>query len=99
MTPDWVVEAVNIAADRLLGLGPGLEHGAPDQFGLQGLEEGLDHRIIITVACPGHRDPDAVLSQLGLILDRTILTAAIRVMGQPLTGSSDRQSLTQRLER
>jgi len=40
-----------------------------------------------------------VLPQLGLILDQTILTAAVRMMGQPLTGSSDRQSLAQRLER
>jgi hypothetical protein len=40
-----------------------------------------------------------VLPQFGLILDRTILTAAVGVMGQPLTGSSDPQSLAQRLKR
>jgi hypothetical protein len=48
----------------------------PDQFGLHGLEEGLAPRIVITVSFPGHRDPDAVLPQLGLIRDRTRLTAA-----------------------
>ena len=46
MTPDGVVEAVDVTADRLLGLGSGLEDGAPDQLGLQGLEEGLDHGIV-----------------------------------------------------
>jgi membrane fusion protein, heavy metal efflux system len=34
VTPDRVVEAVDVPADGLLGLSPGLEHGAPDQFGL-----------------------------------------------------------------
>jgi hypothetical protein len=76
MTPDRVVEAVDVTADRLLGLGSRLEDGAPDQLGFLGLEEGLDHRFIITVPFPGHRDLDAELPQLGLILNRTILTAA-----------------------
>src|SRR5215211_2716845 len=90
MTPDRVVEAVDVTTNCHLGLSSGLEQRAPDQFGLQGLEESLDHRIIIAVARPGHRDPDAVLSQLGLILDRTILTyyprdgsAPHRVLGLP----------------
>ena len=76
MTPDRVVEAVDVTTNGRLGFSSGLEHRAPDQFGLQGLEEGLDHRIIIAVAFAGHRDLDAVFPQLGLILDRTILTAA-----------------------
>ena len=96
MTPDRIVEAVDVTTNRLPSLRSGLEHGAPDQLRLQGLEERLDHGIVETIACPGHRDPDAVLPQLGLILDRTILTAAVGMMGQPLTGSSDRQSLAQR---
>jgi hypothetical protein len=99
MTPDRVVEAVDVTTDRRLGLGSGLEHRAPDQFGLQGFEEGLDHRVVVANFLPGHRDPDAVLPQLCLILDRTVLTAAVGVMDQPLTGSSDRQSLAQRLQR
>jgi hypothetical protein len=66
----------------LLCPGSRLEDGVPDLLRFQGLEEGLDHRIIITIPFPGHRDPDAVLSQLGLILDRAILTAAIRMMDQ-----------------
>src|SRR5688500_12164973 len=99
MTPDGTVKAIDVTTSRLLGLGSGLEDGAPDQLGFQDLEEGLDHRAVVAGSLPGHRDSDAVLSQLSLILDRTILTAAVRMMDQPLIGPSDRQSLAQRLER
>ncbi len=67
MTPDRVVETINVTADRLLGLGPRLENGAPDQLRLQALEEGLDHRVVIAVSLPGHRDPDAMFLQFRLI--------------------------------
>ena len=52
MTPDGVVETINVTADRLLGLGSGLENGAPDQFGFQGLEERLDYGIVEAIAFP-----------------------------------------------
>ena len=45
MTPDGVVEAVDVLTNRLLSLGSGLEDGAPDQLGFQALEEGLDNGI------------------------------------------------------
>ena len=61
MTSDGVVTAVDVTANRLLGLGSGLEDGAPDQFGFQGLEEGLDNGIVEAIAFPGHRDLDTVL--------------------------------------
>ncbi len=50
MAPDRVVEAVDISTDRGGRLGPGLEDGAPDEFGFQGLEEALDHGIIVAVS-------------------------------------------------
>jgi hypothetical protein len=96
-TPDGVIEAVDAPAEGLLGLGSGLEDGASEQFRFQSLEEGLDDRGIITVSSPSHRDLDAVFGPLRLIPNRTLLTAAIRVMGQP-TRSADRHSLAQRLE-
>ena len=34
MAPDGVVEAVDVTTDGVLGLGPGLENGAPNQLGL-----------------------------------------------------------------
>jgi hypothetical protein len=45
MTPDGVVKAIDVTPKCVLGLGSGLENGAPDQFGFQGLEEGLDNGI------------------------------------------------------
>ena len=49
MAPYGVVESVDVPADGLLSIVAGLEHGAPDEFRLQRLEENLDHRVIIAV--------------------------------------------------
>ena len=46
--------------------------------GFQGLEERLDHGVVIAIPLAGHRDQDAVLVELGLIVDRAILAAAGR---------------------
>ncbi len=81
MTPDRIVEAVDVTTNRLPSLRSGLEHGAPDQLGFQGFEEGLNHGIVEAVPFSGHRDPDAMFPQRGLILDRTVLAAAIPVRG------------------
>jgi len=43
MASDGVVEAINVTPKCVLGLGSGLENGAPDQLGFQGLEEGLKY--------------------------------------------------------
>lgn len=72
---DGIVEAVDVAADGLPGLGLGLEDGAPDQLGLQRLEEGLDHGVVEAVSLPGHRDQDAMPLELGLVVDRAVLAA------------------------
>jgi hypothetical protein len=87
-----MAHAVDVTADRLLGLGSRLEDGAPDQLGFLGLEEGLDHRVIITVPFPGHRDLDAELPQLGLILNRTILDGFKRSSQHPERGGCDEHS-------
>jgi hypothetical protein len=76
MTPDWVVEAVDLTAEGVLGLGSGLEDGAPDHLGFQGLEERLDNRVVVTIAFPRHGDREAVFPQHGLVLNRAILTAS-----------------------
>src|SRR3954465_11450343 len=60
MTPDGIIEAIDVTGDGLLGLGAGLEGGAPDEFGLQRLEERLDHRVVVTIPLARHRDQDAV---------------------------------------
>ena len=43
MSPDGIVEGVDIASDFGGRFSPGPEDGAPDAFGLQRLEERLDH--------------------------------------------------------
>ena len=42
MAAAWIVEAVDIFEDRNLGLAPRVPCPAPDQFGLDGFEEGFD---------------------------------------------------------
>src|ERR1700719_3397895 len=68
MAADGIVEAVDVTADCARGFDPALEEGAPDDFGLEGLEERLDHGFVEAVSLARHRDRDAVLSQLSLVL-------------------------------
>src|ERR1700733_12588301 len=70
-----IVEAVDVTADCDRGFDPALEDGAPDEFGLEGLEERLDHGVVEAVSLVRHRDRDAVLSQLSLVLDGAVLAA------------------------
>ena len=67
MAPNGIVEAIDVAGDRLLGFSPGLEDSTPDEFGLQRLEEGLHNSVIVAVPCPRHRDQDARFRQLRLV--------------------------------
>jgi len=59
MAADRVVEAVDVAADSGCGVGACFEGGAPDELGLQRLEERLDHGVVEAVSPPGHGDQDA----------------------------------------
>ena len=52
-----------------------VKDGRPDELGFQGLEERLHHGVVVAISLAGHRDQDAVLAELGLIVDRAILTA------------------------
>src|SRR5476649_1645942 len=73
MAPDGIVEPVDVAANGLVGLLAGVEDGPPDELGFQGLEERLDHGVVVAIPLAGHRDQYAVLLELGLIIDRAIL--------------------------
>src|SRR5678815_4232072 len=83
MAADRIVEAVDITANCLVGLLAGVEDSTPDELGFEGLEEGLDHGVVVAISLAGHRDQDAVPAQFGLVVDRTILAAAVRMMDQP----------------
>lgn len=52
MAPYGVVEAIDIAGNGLAGLGAGVEDGAPDEFGFDGLEEGFDHSVVVAISLP-----------------------------------------------
>ena len=73
MAPDGIVEAIDVAADGLVGFLTVVKDGPPDELGFQGLEERLHHGVVIAIPLAGHRDQDAVLLELGLIIDRAIL--------------------------
>ena len=53
MAADGIVEAVDVTADCARGFDPALEDGAPDEFGLEGFEERLDHGVVEAVPLPG----------------------------------------------
>ena len=50
MAADGIVEAVDVTADCDRSFDPALEEGAPDEFGLEGLEERLDHGVVEAVS-------------------------------------------------
>ena len=61
------------------GLAPGLPRAAPDQLGLDGLEEGLDGSVIVAIALAAHRRLHVMVAQDLLIVVRTVLAAAVAV--------------------
>ena len=68
-----IAEPVDVLEDGRLGLAARFPSPAPDQLGLDGLEEGLDGRIVVAVAFAGHGDAHAMSIEFGLIVDRAIL--------------------------
>ena len=84
MSPSRIVEAIDVLEDGQLGVSARLPRPAPDHLGLDGLEEGLDSGVVIAVALTAHRYLEAVLPQDFLIVVRTILRPAIRVMDAAL---------------
>lgn len=52
----------------------------PDQSGLYGFEERFDGSIVVTIALAAHGHLEAMLAQDLLIIMRTILAAAIRMV-------------------
>ena len=62
MLASRVVEVVDVFEEGDLDLATGLPVAAPDEFGLQRLEEAFDGGIVITVAPPAHRNLEPVSS-------------------------------------
>ena len=49
-----IVEAIDVFEEGDLDVAPGVPVAPPDQFGLQGLDEALDDRVIIAIALAAH---------------------------------------------
>ena len=70
----------------------------PNQFGLEGFENGLDGSIVVTVAIAAHRYLEAHFPQPFLIFMGTILAATIGVVKAALRWVSERHSIVQGLQ-
>ena len=80
MATTRVVEAVDVFEDGHLSLAPRLPRMPPDQFCFDGFEERLDGSVVVTIALAAHRYLEAMLAQDFLVVVRTILATAIRVV-------------------
>ena len=98
MAPDGIVEPVDIAANGPVGFLACVEDGPPDELGFQGLKERLHHGVVVSIPLAGHRDQDAVLAELGLIVDRAILASPVGMMDQPCYWMAHGQGFAQRGE-
>jgi hypothetical protein len=54
VSPDWIVEAIDISGNGIVRIGAYVELGAPDHFDFDRLKEGFNHRIIITISFARH---------------------------------------------
>ena len=73
MSAARIVEAVDVLKDGYLSLPSRLPRMLPDQFNLDGFEEGFDDSVIITITLAAHRCLEAMLAQDLLIVVRAIL--------------------------
>ena len=80
MPSSGIVEAVDVFEQGHFRLSPCVPLVAPDQLGLQGLEEGLDDGVIVAIAIAAHRDEEAMFAKQILIFVRAILTAPVGVV-------------------
>ena len=99
MPPDRVIEPVDVSGDGVFGLLAGLPGDRPDQFRLDGFEERLDHRVVIAVPSPAHRDQDAPFSEQRLIVYRAVLRPKVGMMDQSRRGVAGHQSTAQGFDR
>ena len=82
MASDWIVEAVNVTANRFFGLPPCLEACAPDQLRFDCLEDGLNDGIIIAIAFATHgRDHAGPFNEPAIVVG-TILAAPVGMMNE-----------------
>lgn len=74
-----VVEAVYVFVEGDFDLSTGLLVAAPDEFGLQRLEDAFDGGIVVAIALAAHPNLEPVLAQQLLIVVSTVLRPAVRM--------------------
>jgi hypothetical protein len=79
-----IVETVDVIEDGHLSLSACVPCVSPDQLCFDGFEEGFNGGIIIAISFSTHGYFEAVLAQDLVIIMRTILTTAIRMMDAAL---------------
>ena len=77
MPTAWVVETIDILKERPLGFSACCPSMPPNQFCLQGFEEGFNCRVIIAVSFSAHRHLKALLAQYFSIGVTAILDAPV----------------------
>ncbi|KPP90342.1 MAG: hypothetical protein HLUCCA05_13925 [Roseibaca calidilacus] len=63
MSASRVIEAVDVLKDGGFGLSTRFPSAPPDQFGLDGLEEGFDCGVVVAIPFPTHRHLEPVFAQ------------------------------------
>jgi len=96
MASSRIVEAVDVFEYRHLRLASCFPRMSPDQFCLDGFEEGFDGGVIIAITFSAHRYLEAMLALNLLIVVRTILRPAIRVVNAAFGWPSERNGHLQR---
>ena len=91
-TPLPIVPDFNPPEDRCTRLFPRCVRITMDQLALQGAEETLRRRVVITVSLPAHAAFNASFGEKSLIVAACILTAAIAVTQQTRTRTTSSQS-------
>ena len=99
MSAAWVIETVDVFEDGNFHIPSGLPGLPPDQFGFYGFEEGFHCGIIIAIALAAHGHLEPMLAQDFLIIVRTILAAAIRMMDATFGRPAQSYSHVQRPDR
>ena len=83
MFSDGIVEAVDIAFDGVIGLGPRGECYVVEALLFQARKEGLGHRIVVTVAQVAHALRHLPCSQHLAVVMGSILATAVAVDNEP----------------
>ena len=73
MAAAGVIKAVDVLEDGRLRLPTRFPRPAPDQLGLDGLEECLDGGVVIAIALAAHRYLEAVFAQDFLVVVGAVL--------------------------